>query len=101
MFNFLESFRFPIPDFRPPHDINRIPWWKRHVRPDYLSLVLYEALLYTTFQTGQVFEEYNIHSRGIDIAYYENENSVGLPIGKAGFDEKYSSSMQDVLLQSR
>lgn len=95
------KLRFPIPDFRPPHDMNRTPWWKRHVRPDYISLVLYEALLHTSVQSSQTFQEYNIQSRGLDIVYFESESSVGLPIGKAGFDEKYSSSMQDVLLQSR
>ncbi|KAJ8968662.1 hypothetical protein NQ314_002185, partial [Rhamnusium bicolor] len=93
--------RFPIPDFRPPHDMNRVPWWKRHVRPDYLSLVLYDALLQATFQTTQTHQEYNVQSRGFDIFYYETESSEALPVAKAGFEEKYTSSMQDILLQSR
>lgn len=97
----ISEFRFPIPDFRPPHDMNRVPWWRRHVRPDYISLVLNEAQIHTSFQNSQAFQEYDIQSRGLDIIYYESANSIGLPIGKAGFDEKYASSMQDVLLQSR
>lgn len=81
--------------------MNRVPWWRRHVRPDYIALVLYEALIHSSFQTSQTFREYDIQSRGLDIVYYESESCVGLPIGKAGFDERYASSMQDMLLQSR
>ncbi|KAJ8924233.1 hypothetical protein NQ315_007024 [Exocentrus adspersus] len=94
------KLRFPIPDFRPPHDMNKVPWWKRHVRPDFISLVLNEALFKSCFQTSQTFQEYNIQSRGVDVVYYESRNSVGLPIGKAGYDEKYASAM-DELLQCR
>nr|CAI5847822.1 unnamed protein product [Callosobruchus analis] len=95
------KLRFPIPDFRPPHDMNRMPWWKRNVRPDYLSFILTEATFFTSLQTNQGFKEYSVHSRGLDIFYYETENSVPLHIAKAGFDDKYASSMQDILLHTR
>ncbi|KAJ8967898.1 hypothetical protein NQ317_015420 [Molorchus minor] len=76
--------RFPIPDFRPPHDLNRVPWWKRHVRPDYLSLMFSDATFQKTFQPNQAFEEYNIQARGLNL--------------KAGFEEK---PVLDALLQLR
>lgn len=30
--------RFPIADLRPIHDPERLPWWERNVRPDYILL---------------------------------------------------------------
>lgn len=30
--------RFPVADLRPVHDPQRVPWWERNVRPDYLML---------------------------------------------------------------
>lgn len=30
--------RFPVADLRPVHDPQRVPWWERNVRPDYLVL---------------------------------------------------------------
>ncbi|KAG5882217.1 hypothetical protein JTB14_024728 [Gonioctena quinquepunctata] len=95
------KLRFPIPDFRPAHDMNRIPWWKRHIRSDYLSVLFTDILLQSTFQTGQLFQEYAIQSRGLDIYYLENENGLPHHLAKAEFDDKYSSSMQDILLQTR
>lgn len=91
-------FRFPIPDFRPAHDMNRVPWWKRHVRPDYLSLVFSDCTLLTSFLTKQTHQEYSIECRALDVFYYEAENSVPVEIGKAGFD---ANAMQDAELQTR
>ncbi|CAH1999640.1 unnamed protein product [Acanthoscelides obtectus] len=82
------KLRFPIPDFRPTHDMSRTPWWKRNVRPDYVSFIMTEAVFFTTFQTNQALKEYTIQSRGLDIFYYETENSIPLHIAKAGFDDK-------------
>ncbi|XP_072387744.1 autophagy-related protein 2 homolog A isoform X1 [Diabrotica undecimpunctata] len=95
------KLRFPVPDFRPPYDLNRVPWWKRHVRADYLSLVFADLVFQSSFQTNQSFQEYSLNSRALDIIYYENENSSGLPIAKAEFDDREGSSMQDVLSQIR
>lgn len=92
------KLRFPVPDFRPSHDMNRVPWWKRHVRPDYLSLIFSDCTFRTSFQTNETCQEYSIECGSLDIFYYETEKSVGIAIAKAGLDD---SSMQDVLLHPR
>lgn len=95
------KLRFPIPDFRPLHDMNRVPWWKRHVRTDYLSLVFSDFLLQSSFNTNQACQEYSMQSRALEVFYYENENSAALPIAKTEFDDRNITSMQDVMSQIR
>lgn len=36
--NFMFVIRFPIVDMRPMHDPDKLPWWQRNVRPDFLVL---------------------------------------------------------------
>ena len=40
--------RFPIPDLRPFHDVQRNPWWRRCIRPDILTMELADAVVSTT-----------------------------------------------------
>ncbi|CAG9820878.1 unnamed protein product [Phaedon cochleariae] len=95
------KLRFPIPDFRPAHDMNRVPWWKRHVRTDYLSIILTDVLFQSTFQASQAFTQYDIQSKGLQIFYFENKESSPLHIAKSEFDDNFASSMQDILFQTR
>lgn len=78
--------RFPIPDFRPPHDIQRIPWWKRHVRSDFLLLKLHHANAHTLFQTNQLSSKYSLQCLGIDVFYYESAHSDPFVIAKVTSD---------------
>lgn len=91
-------FRFPIPDFRPLHDLSRTPWWKRNLRPDYISIILSEASFQATFGNNQIYQEFLVQSRGFDIFYHETEITLPLPIAKGGFND---FTMQDILLQNR
>lgn len=95
------KLRFPIPDFRPPHDMNKIPWWKRHVRADFLSLVLAGAMFQTTFQTNQTVQDYTVECRSVNIFYHDDSNSDAIPIAKAGYEDKPMTSMQDVLTECK
>ncbi|XP_076267231.1 autophagy-related 2 isoform X1 [Rhynchophorus ferrugineus] len=88
------KLRFPIPDFRPAHDMSKVPWWERNVRPDYLSLVLKDANFHTVFVTNQTTNEYSLECRLLDIYYYETENSAGLHIARSGKEDKYMSSLE-------
>lgn len=95
------KLRFPVPDFRPSYDLNRIPWWNRSVRNDYLSLIFADLMIQSSFETNQNFQEFTLQSRSLDILYYDNENSIPLPIGKAEFISKDRSSMEDLRSQIR
>ncbi|KRT81121.1 hypothetical protein AMK59_6232 [Oryctes borbonicus] len=89
------KLRFPMPDFRPQHDLQRTPWWKRNVRQDFLSFQLTDMEIHTTLQSGQVSQKYTLECRSIDIFYYENENDLCCLLGKAGVEEKYASTLTD------
>ena len=45
--------RFPIPDLRPFHDMDRAPWWKRTIRNDILILEMTEAQFHTVFDNEE------------------------------------------------
>ncbi|KAL3285630.1 hypothetical protein HHI36_000162 [Cryptolaemus montrouzieri] len=93
--------RFPIPDFRPSHDLNRTPWWKRHVRPDHLLLRCYNATFNTSSHSSQTVSEYAFQFSDADVHYNETEKGAPIYIAKIGRDETYISSMQEVLKNPR
>lgn len=84
--------RFPIPDFRPAYDINRIPWWKRHVRSDFLLLKLHHTNAHTTIETNQLIRKYCLECHSIDVFYCDSALSEPLVIGKATVDSKNNNA---------
>ena len=52
--------RFPIPDLRPVHDMQRNPWWRRCLRPDILTLELYEGVLKTVLIPNETIMTYDV-----------------------------------------
>lgn len=62
-------FRFPVPDFRPVHDMQRIPWWKRNVRPDFLTLTFTDATLQSSINSKQPCFRYELQCRTLDLHY--------------------------------
>ncbi|XP_011503827.1 PREDICTED: autophagy-related protein 2 homolog A [Ceratosolen solmsi marchali] len=86
--NCIIVLRFPIPDLRPLHDMNRIPWWKRSVRPDYVTLHLTDANLHTSLDSRQPnLARHEIQCRQFLLTYTEAESDVPLHIGKGSVDE--------------
>ncbi|XP_063919299.1 autophagy-related protein 2 homolog B isoform X2 [Zophobas morio] len=91
------KLRFPIPDFRPPHDMNKTPWWKRHVRPDFLSFVLTGMSFQTCLLTNQTVQDYTLKCKSLNVAYQEDANSDPVPVGKAGYEDKAMTSLQEII----
>lgn len=58
-----DVYRFPIPDLRPVHDMQRNPWWRRCLRPDILTFELFDAVLNTTVIPNETIMTYNIVCR--------------------------------------
>ncbi|KAK5648479.1 hypothetical protein RI129_003371 [Pyrocoelia pectoralis] len=87
--------RFPIPDFRPPHDMQRIPWWKRNVRPDYLVFTLNDFSFNTNWYTSQPCQKYVFQCCTGDINYVEADTDILLPIASLGITEKQTSTLND------
>ncbi|KAK4884514.1 hypothetical protein RN001_000785 [Aquatica leii] len=89
------KLRFPIPDFRPVHDMQRNPWWKRHVRSDYAVIILHDLSTCTNWYTSQPCQKYVLQCSGCDIQYVEADTEVLLPIARIGTNEKQGASLQD------
>ncbi|XP_074042301.1 autophagy-related 2 isoform X2 [Leptinotarsa decemlineata] len=93
------KLRFPIPDFR--NENIRTPWWKKNVRQDYLMLDCLDLELKSSFQPNQAFQEYNGHSKELNIYYVESDNAIMEHIISTQADEKASASMEDLSLETR
>ncbi|XP_052865344.1 autophagy-related protein 2 homolog A [Anopheles cruzii] len=81
--------RFPIPDLRPIHDPQRVPWWRRNVRPDYLLLKLDQVRTVVTLNPHPL---YDISANAIKLLYYETDSkpgagATGVNIGKTVMQE--------------
>ncbi|XP_053661405.1 autophagy-related protein 2 homolog A [Anopheles marshallii] len=72
--------RFPIPDLRPIHDPQRVPWWRRNIRPDFLLLKLEQVRTGIALSPHPV---YDISANEIKLFYYEAEPK-GPPNGSGG-----------------
>lgn len=59
------KLRFPVADLRPIHDPQRIPWWSRNVRPDYLLLHFQQLSFIYLFPST-----FSIQANQIDVFYY-------------------------------
>jgi autophagy-related protein 2 len=95
------KLRFPIPDFRPPHDKDKKPWWERHVETDFLSMNLSTATFETSFDTRKTVQEYVVHCKSVAMFYHENANADPLPIAKAGLEEAPLSYLRDIATECR
>ncbi|XP_029036559.2 autophagy-related protein 2 homolog B [Osmia bicornis bicornis] len=94
------KLRFPIPDLRPLHDMNRAPWWKRSVRPDYMILKLTDAQIRSTMRklspSVRNFTKHEIQFRKLLFSYAETETDTPINIGKVTTDEKNNASCEQV-----
>lgn len=82
---FVIKLRFPIPDFRQPHDMQRLPWWKRNVRSDFLTLNIHEASVTSCLFSSQSSLKYEILCRTADLYYTDESGGEPLHIGKLIF----------------
>ncbi|XP_065094861.1 autophagy-related protein 2 homolog A-like [Ochlerotatus camptorhynchus] len=86
--------RFPIPDLRPIHDPQRVPWWRRNIRPDFILVKLQQARVTIALNPHPL---YDISANEIQLFYHESElKSDSVHIGKAvmtdNIGSKYSPS---------
>jgi autophagy-related protein 2 len=83
--------RFPIVDMRPLHDPDRLPWWQRNVRQDFL------LIKFIDFQLNIISPcTYDVVAHDITVLYHESEKSQPVTIARAlPFENKskyYSTS---------
>ncbi|XP_055588438.1 autophagy-related protein 2 homolog A [Uranotaenia lowii] len=81
--------RFPIPDLRPIHDPQRIPWWRRNIRPDFILIKLQQARCTIALTP---YPLYDISANEMQFFYHESElKSDHVNIGKAVMTDNISS----------
>ncbi|XP_064484407.1 autophagy-related protein 2 homolog A-like isoform X3 [Ornithodoros turicata] len=66
------NLRFPIPDLRPQHDMERLPWWQRNVRPDILTLELTEPKLTMTLEDSEPDLKFVLECKDAHALYRES-----------------------------
>lgn len=77
------KLRFPIADLRPRHDPNRIRWWERNVRNDYLLLQLCNTKIGYGLPSS-----INITSSDVNIYYCDCDSSDRIELAKAISSDK-------------
>lgn len=100
------KLRFPIPDLRPLHDMNRAPWWKRSVRTDYMILkmtdaqihfcphLIFSKKIFSKNHPHSVKKHFEIQFRKLLFSYAETETDIPLNIGKVTTHEKDNATCQ-------
>lgn len=82
--------RFPINDSRPLHDENRIPWWKKNIRDEFLLFEMQRFRMQYTFPS--VLE---VVANEINIFFCENMNANKIHIGRTTLMEKRGPRSSD------
>ncbi|KYN22683.1 Autophagy-related protein 2 like protein A [Trachymyrmex cornetzi] len=83
------KLRFPVPDLRPLHDMNRAPWWKRSVRSDYMMVQMTDAQVHSTVDSrSHYLAKHELQCRRLSLLYIETEGDTPIEIGLATADEK-------------
>lgn len=77
------KLRFPIPDLRPTSNMDRVPWWKRNVRKDILSLVLQDFEFVTTIDPHIPYSSYEVRSGDIHVLFQEREEDTPISLVRA------------------
>ncbi|XP_058813814.1 autophagy-related protein 2 homolog B [Topomyia yanbarensis] len=85
--------RFPIPDLRPIHDPQRVPWWRRNIRPDFILVKLLQARATVALNPHPL---YDVSANEIQLFYHESEvKSDSVNIGKAVMTDNVGSKFSD------
>ena len=64
-----------MPDLRPLSDMDRPPWWRRHVRPDSLHLRLRDASVRSTLHSRDDSTRLELQARHVAVGYQETETA--------------------------
>ena len=80
---------------RPLHDMNRVPWWKRSVRPDYVTFKLTDTKIHSSMENrSHHLARHEVQCRRLLMTYTEADSDIPVEIGKASAEEKSDGSLQ-------
>ncbi|XP_066992632.2 autophagy-related protein 2 homolog A [Anabrus simplex] len=89
------KLRFPTPDLRPIHDMDRPPWWKRSVRKDFLTFELTDVSFHTLLDSRESCRRYELQCREIHGLFQEADTENPVPFVRATADDKNGNSLPD------
>lgn len=73
--------------------MNRVPWWKRSVRQDYVTLHLTDAKVHTCLESRTSYSaRHEIQCRNLLLTYTKADSNLPVEIGKASSDECHNES---------
>nr|QSV39518.1 autophagy associated protein [Locusta migratoria] len=87
--------RFPTPDLRPIHDMDRPPWWKRSVRKDILIFELEDVSFHTMITSRDPTIRYEFQCRDVKGLFQEADTDTSLPFLRASSDDRNGNSLPD------
>lgn len=61
--------RFPIPDLRSVHDMDRVPWWQQNIHPEILILEAKDITFNTSLDGDVSQAKYEIQCRDLHGKY--------------------------------
>ncbi|XP_021929227.1 autophagy-related protein 2 homolog B-like isoform X2 [Zootermopsis nevadensis] len=87
------KLRFPMPDLRPIHDMDRPPWWRRSVRKDFLIFELSSASFHTLIDSRELCKRFEVQCRDINGLFQEADTDTSVPFIHASADDKNGNSL--------
>ncbi|GBM63346.1 Autophagy-related protein 2 A [Araneus ventricosus] len=66
--------RFPIPDLRSVHDMDRVPWWQQNLHPEVLIIESKDITLMTAVDGDASRSKYEFQCRDLHALFKEAEN---------------------------
>ncbi|XP_055954080.1 autophagy-related protein 2 homolog B-like [Argiope bruennichi] len=66
--------RFPIPDLRSVHDMDRVPWWQQNLHPEVLIIESKDVTLMTAVDDDATQSKYELQCRDLHALFKEAEN---------------------------
>jgi hypothetical protein len=77
--------RFPTPDLRPIHDMDRPPWWRRSVRKDILVFELSDASFHSMIDSRERCERFEIQCKDISGLFQVSLLKLSDSLGKTSW----------------
>ncbi|GFY75857.1 autophagy-related protein 2 homolog B [Trichonephila inaurata madagascariensis] len=80
------NLRFPIPDLRSAHDMDRVPWWQQNLHPESLILETKGITLMTTIDGDGLQSKYEIQCRDVHGLFKRSEEEEPISFLRVSVD---------------
>ncbi|GIX76500.1 autophagy-related protein 2 homolog B [Caerostris extrusa] len=80
------NLRFPIPDLRSVHDMDRVPWWQQNLHPEILILEIKGVTMMTTLDNDVKQSKYEIQCRDLHALFQQSEQQKPISFLRVSVD---------------